>query len=844
MAENYDKVVRLIEVEIDNKAAQRATDSFTDKIIDQQKAVKENNEAIRDLNSENKNLEKQVKKGEITQAQASKAIDENNKKSKELTKQNFSLKDGIKDLNKERASALKATKLQSNTLDALRKKVIDQKKELNGLKLENKEGSVEFNKLSASMKKNNDLIVELDQSAGDYRTTVARYKEETVGAIKNTKFFGTTLGGVFDMLKANPLILLVSTLSSLAVAYGKTQSGAEFFRKTGAGINIVFGMMLDKVEALGNALTSPKESFLELYDVVKNKIGNYFSSVLPAAIDRVIGGFGVLWEAVKTLDFDLAVDGMKSIASGISDIEPISALAKHGFYALRDGVSELGKEIVRTTSAAFKLEEQLIANEKATKNQEVAVAKNIASQKQLNRIIEDQSLSYSVRLEAAQKFNEEEERQAAISVRLAKERVDILKAQNDLTNSTEEDIQRVRDAEIALAQLQAASAERLVTNNNKLFGIKKQQQAEEEKEALALNSRMLALAEARRANETEILMSGLEGSKYYYETKRAIVQEEFNKDLEQLATNRSLLMENESLSNEERLIALEENDLAVQDRRISHANEMTSIADKQASEELAIEKQKQSTMASIAKRGQDAVQNIISIANSLIIRKAQKKQDEIDKLLEAGTISEQEHAWRSGQIERQKALDQYEIEKKAFFLKKAINLASAGIDIARGITATLALGFPVGTTLAPWVAGLGAIQVGAIIAEPPPVKPSFKDGGTVVKGKSHAQGGEDIYVGGQYMGEMEGDEAIFVTNKAATKQLIDQANTENGGRSMFAESQKHLQDGGRLDTSNQMEAMKEAFISAVMALPTPVVEAKSVMGAINAERESENIGVI
>ena len=98
---DFDKKVALIEIEVDNKAAQKEVDSLTSSIIAQKDAVKANTDEIKTLEKTNKDLQKQVTDGTKTQKQANKEIAENKKRSFEIKKVNESVKDGIKDLNKE-----------------------------------------------------------------------------------------------------------------------------------------------------------------------------------------------------------------------------------------------------------------------------------------------------------------------------------------------------------------------------------------------------------------------------------------------------------------------------------------------------------------------------------------------------------------------------------------------------------------------------------------------------------------------------------------------------------------------------------------------------------------------
>ena len=99
---DFDKKVALIEIQVDNKAANKEVESLTGSIIAQTDAVKANSDEIKKLDKANKELQDQVAKGTKTQKQANEEIAVNNKRSFEIKKTNAALKDGLKDLNKER----------------------------------------------------------------------------------------------------------------------------------------------------------------------------------------------------------------------------------------------------------------------------------------------------------------------------------------------------------------------------------------------------------------------------------------------------------------------------------------------------------------------------------------------------------------------------------------------------------------------------------------------------------------------------------------------------------------------------------------------------------------------
>lgn len=454
----------IIEVVVDNSAATKA-------LKDQTKAVDDLTNANKEIQATNKELNKDYAKN-------STEINRNNvqiaKNKDEISKANAARKTALKDLNTENSS-----------INSVRASLAKNTKERNNLNTATKQGQAEFKRLTTVMKSQSDQLKELEGSAGDFRRNVGDYKQAFTEASSGIKVFGTDLNSVFNLIKGNPIVLLISALTGLIAVFAKSQTGIEFFRKTGAALNATFGLLIDSVEALGifliDAFSNPQQALDDLVDNIKNGIVFYFTEFIPNAIQKVIDGFGLLGKAAKLIfegEFskaaDVAGEAVLKLGDGLTDLNPVTALVKTGIEATVEVVKELAQEIAVATTAAFGLESAMIANEKAIADQQVTVAQSIKSQKELNLLIEDQTASIDDRIAAGEKFAQVEQAQITESIRLQEERIRLLKAQNDITNSTEEDIQRVRDAEIELANLQAASLERQVTNQNKLNTVRQQ----------------------------------------------------------------------------------------------------------------------------------------------------------------------------------------------------------------------------------------------------------------------------------------------------------------------------------------------------------------------------------
>lgn len=470
MADESRTVIIDIEVE-DN--------SIDKKIGDVNTQLKENRQQIKELNKDYRNNAKEIA-----------ALERENK-----------------DLSASKRELIKDSAAEAGSLNDLRRQLVAQVKERNNLNKTTVEGSKRFDELQLSIAGLNEEISGFEEAGGDFRRNVGNYPELLGQAAGGIRIFGTSLSDVFNLIKANPVILLVSALAGLVKIFSESQAGAEFFRKTAAALNTGLGLLKDIVENTGVALieafSRPQETLDELVSNIKEGIVYYFSEFIPNAISKVIEGFGLLGKAAGLVfkgefseALDVGTEAVTLLADGITDLNPVTAIAKTAFEAAVPAIKSFVEEVNVATQAAFGLEERLIANEKALADLRVSQAQSIRSQKELNLTVEDTTKSFEERIAAAEQFAQVEAEQIAESIRLQKERIEILKEQNELTNSTEEDIQRVRDAEIELANLQAASFEREVTNNNKLNTIRTQQFNEEQ-------ARIEALADAEKKAEEQ-----------------------------------------------------------------------------------------------------------------------------------------------------------------------------------------------------------------------------------------------------------------------------------------------------------------------------------------------------
>ena len=175
----------------------------------------------------------------------------------------------------------------------------------------------------------------------------------------------------------------------------------------------------------------------------------------------------------------------------------------------------------------------------------------------------------------------------------------------------------------------------------------------------------------------------------------------------------------------------------------------------------------------------DTLQESFAIAQQAIGAAETARLKQVDEQVERGVITEE-------QAEAKRA----RISKKAAKQQQAVSIAQAIINVAQGITKTLAsLPPPFAQIVAATIAAQGAVQIATIKSQ------KFAKGG-ILNGPSHAPGGIPMFSkGGAFYGEAEGGEAIMTKGVMANPALASMAsaiNVAGGGVPFFA-------NGGVLD---------------------------------------------
>ena len=421
----------IIEVEVDTRAAE--------------KNIQKQTQVITDLTQRNKELA-------ATNKELSKDYDRNRKDISALNEQIAKNKSAITSANQSRRASIKEIQSENNSLNAISaqlSKNIKRRKEIN---TSTKAGQKEFRRLTKEIKSQNDQLKAAEQAGGNFSRSVGDYGSAINGLIPGLG--GATQG--IQALTSGSLAFIATPIGAVITALGLAVAAlTTYFRGSEKGQNdllkvtetlsAVFGVLRDGViatgEAIFEAISNPKETVIELGDLIVTNLINRFKA------------FAVIGEAVvKIIEGDFA-EGFKQLGNGAvqaaTGIENISEVAQNAIESIVEVSEEAGKkldenlkraeDIARRQAKVDKREREILV-ERARLETQVAELRLKAK--------DEERLSAQERIDALEEAQRLTDEVFAKEVVQARDRLKIQQQRNAQSESTKEDL-------LEEAQLQA-----------------------------------------------------------------------------------------------------------------------------------------------------------------------------------------------------------------------------------------------------------------------------------------------------------------------------------------------------------------------------------------------------
>jgi hypothetical protein len=651
--------------------------------------------------------------------------------------------------------------------------------------------------LQKELLKQTEELKKLEEEIGVTSRNVGNYTGSILQAVDGTGLF----------TKAQQALATAQQAVTAATNAGKaaTQSFSKVLLASGVGAFVVL------LGALISYLTRTQEGMDKVAQAT-DAVGTFvavvfdeFSRLGKQIINSVIPtfkGLGEILAGIFTLDFDRVTSGFNDVKNAVGSIDGINVL-------------EVGKNAATAAAESAKLTRQLQDLTRAEKALALERAQSRQQITDLKKIAEDTTKSQNERLAAAQKAEEIENGLLQKSINLQQERIRILKAQNDLSSSTDADINRVIEAEIELANLQQESGEKQIELQNKRNAL-----AKEAADKAAATAKEAADAQAKAEEDAlkqaadlqkELNEQFREGLETRREQTDLAIRDSLNSVRQQFADGLINLEEYQTQLDQVEALALETRKAALQDQ-LSATRENASI---DAETRLEIERQLQAEIRSV----EDEQVSAAVAARQAEIEAAKKAADEKKKLAEETA---------SYQIQAEDAV--LNAAKAVFGEQSAAGKIAAAfqalLDTYRSANLALA------TIPPPFGQIIAAANVAAGLSNVAKIRgasaPKFAEGGGIeIAGPSHAGGGVDVAVGGQTVANVEGGEGLFVMKKTAFSALkaLSGFNQMHGGKSWFSGGRSFLADGGAVARASApaldrraLNESRQSFESAISQL--------------------------
>jgi hypothetical protein len=761
---------------------------------------------------------------------------------------------------------LKKIRKSQQGLTAGSKEWMDKQKEIDQVKGKMTEYSKSVDKSAMSMRQLQQHSAKLKNMQKDLAPASAEFKnlqkeiDSTNSAMGKGKQATGGLMGSFNALGkaiwANPLLALAGIVMGLIQALKQNDAVMKVMERTMNVIGAVTGVLADKVVALGKyliaAFENPKQAMTDLYEFVKQNLMNRFTA------------FAVILKGIKDFDFKKIGNGVIQLNTGVENaIDKMQALGEEAL--------EVANKQDEITKAMQRMRDEERAMQVLNAQRQGQIELEIEKSKDLN-------LSIAERQAALKKANELETVMTIDNLRLAKQKMDLIKAENALSSSNEAARQREADAESEYYKIKTASelklqqiknrGSKLEIKDNKeaekaeadrLKAIEAQQKAVEdyytslhkaqddawkrtlsanEKELQAVDEKYEALRlKAEKAGQDIVEISKLHNQELLeVEKKHAaaalkIKEEGANKVRQALMTD--LELQKEKII--EHYTMLMELEGVTAEQRIELQRLLNAALAELDDNKYEVAAQKMEDFYAFAKEVAGSFMQIQSNLEDRELQKYKKAQDEkrnaLDKRLKDGTISEETYRKRVEDMDNAYKKKQADAQKKQFQREKAAALISAAINTAIAVTAAMAKPAipPFPSAIAAGV--VGGLQIAAIASKP---VPEFKSGAILENGVSHnhPSGGMPVYdpVTGQMVAKVEKGEAIIPTDTTEQNRSLIEMMLANKGKAITPDMLMNTNsisqvDFGRASSTIKME--KGGFLDRQSVRSTEAVGASN-----------------
>lgn len=744
----------------------------------------------------------------------------------------------IKKLNKEVSDNSKIVQANSQAvennivnIDALKKANKELLIERNKVDVTTDEGRKKIQELNDLYDKNSAVIAENSTKVEKQRFNIGNYSSALGGISPQLGSFAGSLGqateasggltsGLFSMVKAS--LEFVATpigaiIAALVVAFKALQTfisgsteGMDKFEQITAAASAVIAVVTDRVVALVSA------------------IGKFLSGDISGGLEGIKDSFSGIGDEIRR-EVGLAVDLQKAIQE-LEDREINYEIAtSKTANAIKKLVLESKNRTLTEEQRAKKLKQAMDLEAKQTEE-----LNNIKTESL--RIANQQALQINAVSDAIKEqggiVKEAGESESDYQVRLGEAIINTGKVLDEQRDKVKEGIIALNNAEGESLNFQEklqnqadALAEKAEAKRQKLAD-------EAEKRAEKERERLEKLAEDQKKIDDRNLAAANELALFNIDqdAKNAqTIEKRVAFEIQAEQTKMSQLLRDTELTESERQLIIAQSEAAIreikakgyEDQKQDAANALASELEAyhEYVQGLINEEKEKFLQGTISKQEYDeqiADLQLAALETDLAIKKSFGEQD----VALQGQITDAKIAQKQYEVDTTNRLEQMKVQavqstlgqiaglfNKNSIAFKALASAQALIQTYQSAQAVFTgmvsqIPGPVGIVLG--IAGAAA-AIASGLANVAKINsaqvPKLEDGGMIdISGKDHAQGGEDVYIGGRKVANVQGGEKMVVLKREASPLLrnLSAINKMAGGVDFFSDRapKRHLADGG------------------------------------------------
>jgi hypothetical protein len=309
---------------------------------------------------------------------------------------------------------------------------------------------------------------------------------------------------------------LVIALGAVGTALAQNEGFVKKLQKSMLWMEPLFTLLKESITGFGNAIIDAFSKPGEFIEDAKQAVIGFADAIKDFVLERIdllLSGLGSLGSAVSKLFSGDFKGALKDAGEGFLNVNRAVNPLVMGTELLVDGVGKVIEATGEWVESTQPLVDALDALDNATKqnakDQELLTFQSQMSalaNQELKRSIDDTNLSFQDRLMIAQKVADEEQRLADAQVNLAQQAVNNAQEQIRLRGESEENLQRLRDAQLALAQAQAKSRDVEAQNLAVITNLQQQEQEIQEARIKAEQDTAQAILKAQQDLEDELFL--------------------------------------------------------------------------------------------------------------------------------------------------------------------------------------------------------------------------------------------------------------------------------------------------------------------------------------------------